>query len=396
MSSSLVRKVLMVLVALAIVAALVYAFRPKPISVDVAVIKKGPMKVVLSEMARARIKDRYVVSTPIAGNVLRLELHPGDRVAAGAVLARIVPSAPPLLDARTKAEAEARAAAAEASHKQTKAAIERANLLLDRARHELGEIRTLQQQGAANEDTRERAELEEKLRVQDLASAKFAESMAAHESAMAKVALQKIKDKNISDDHLEVRAPVEGVVLRVLAPSGGVLGPGTPLLELGDPSALEIVCEVLTADAAKIHAGSKASLERWGGDALNAHVRLVEPSAFTRISSLGVDEQRVNVVMDLDEPREKWVLLGDGYRLEAKISLWERDNVLVAPEGSLFRKAGQWSVYSFNNGVATVESVKVGQRNGLEVQIEEGLIEGQKVLVYPGDRVTAGSKVVAR
>lgn len=374
------------------VAAVFVVLRPRPLQVELVKVRKGMMSVTINEVARARVKDQYTVSAPLAGNVLRLELRPGDHVDAGAVLARIVPAAPPLMDARSKAEAQARVAAAEAAHKQAQAAIARAELIQQRASHELEESKRLEKNGIVSEDARERAELEAKVRAEDSASARFAAKMAAHEAAMARVALQRLSGE-AHEEHLEVVAPASGVVLRVLAPSSGVRAAGTPLLELGDPAALEVVCEVLTADAVRIHPGNKVVLERWGGGPLQGRVRLVEPSAFTRISSLGVDEQRVAVIIDLTTPREQWSTLGDGYRLDAQITVWEHDGEKVASEGAFFRRGADWFAFVVVQGKAELRRLKLGQRNGQDAQIEEGVEEGDALVLFPGERVLPGLAV---
>jgi HlyD family secretion protein len=194
-----------------------------------------------------------------------------------------------------------------------------------------------------------------------------------------------------------VRAPVRGVVLRLFQESEGVVQPGTPLMEIGDPAALEAVVDVLTTDAVDIRPGAPVRLERWGGDtALSGHVHRVDPSAFTRLSALGVEEQRVNVVLHLDEPRSRWAALGDGFRVEASILTWEGRNRLLVPGGAVFRQGEQWAVYVVEAGRARLQTVVIGRRNDSEVEVVRGLREGAKVVLYPTDNVGEGVRVAGR
>jgi HlyD family secretion protein len=389
------RRVAWIAAAMVVVAMVVVAWLPKPVAVDVAKVTRGPMRVTVDEAGRTRVKDRFVVSAPLGGNVMRIELRPGDRVKAGDVVARIVPAASPLLDTRTRAEAEARVAVALAGQKQAEAAVNRATLAYERSMHEQEDAKRLAQTGAISQDSRERAELEARVRAEDVASAKFAVQMSNHEVVMAQTALRRVTGKD-GGESFDVPAPADGVIIRVTQPSGGVMPPGTPLVELGDPKALEIVCDVLTADAVRLHSGAKVDLDRWGGDPLHGHVRLVEPGAFTRISALGVEEQRVAVVVDLDDPAEKWTSLGDGFRLDAHLVVWEEPSVLVVPSSAVFRHEGAWVAYVIANERAELRPVEVGQRNGPEVQVLKGLSEGEQVLVHPSDQVRAGVRVAPR
>ena len=259
------------------------AWMPKPQAVDVGEVTPGPMRVTVDEVARARVKDRYVVSAPLAGNLARIELRAGDRVKEKTVVARILPVDPPLLDARSRSEAEARLAQAQAARLQANAGIGRAQVAADHAKSDFDQASTLAKQGAISPTEKEHAEVELRLRNGELVSAKFAAQVADHDVEVATAALAQIRSGQ-KGEQFEIRAPVEGSVLKVLHESGGVVGPGTPLLEIGDPAALEVVSDVLTSDAVRIKEGAHVSLERWGGDPLAGHVRTVEPSAFTRIA----------------------------------------------------------------------------------------------------------------
>lgn len=381
--------------AVAVVGGLAWAWQPKPVVVDVAPVTRGDLTVSVEEVARTRVRDRYVVSAPLGGSLLRIELRPGDAVRAGGILARIAPMESPLLDPRSKVETAARSAAANAGERQARAAVARAELASKHAADELDRTRRLAEGGSVAPEAVTRAELEARLRAEELASSRFAEQMAAHEAAMTRAALARF-DATRTGDGFDVPSPVDGRVLRVLAQSAGPVQPGTALLEVGDPAALEIVTEVLSADAVRIASGAPAVVDRWGGPSLRAHVIRVEPSAFTRLSALGVEEQRVPVVIDLDEPRERWASLGDGFRVETKIVLEERKAVLRAPVGAVFRHDNAWAAYVFEEGRARLAPVKLGARNDVDVEITAGLGEGARVVVHPSERVKNGVKVVDR
>lgn len=392
----IVRRVVLAIAAGATVVAIAAAFRPRPLEVEVAPATRGDLVVTVDEMGRARVRDRYVVSAPIAGNLLRMELRAGDEIDAAAIAARIVPMQPMMLDARARAETQARAIGAAASQKQASAAVARAELASQHATDELERARKLAMSDSIAPDALTRAELESRLRVADLASARFAERMASAEVDTVRAVLRRFDPAQSPLESFEVCSPIKGRVLRVLHESAGPVQPGTPLLELGDPSALELVVDVLSADAVGIRPGAPVQVERWGGDELAAHVRLVEPSAFTRLSALGVEEQRVPVVVDLDAPRAKWGTLGDGFRVEVRIVTAQPRGVVMVPLASVFRHERGWAVFAAREGRARVVPVELGARSDVAVEVTRGLREGETVLVHPGERVADGARVVAR
>jgi HlyD family secretion protein len=382
-------------VAVVGVAGVVYAWRPKPLPVDMAKVTRGDLVVTVDELAKSRVRDRFVVSAPLAGNLVRIDLRAGDAVAAGTVLARISPMESPLLDPRTRAEAASRSAAAAAGERQAAAAVSRAEIASRHADEDLETARRLVASGSLAHDALTHAELEARLRSEELASARFAAQMARHEAAMAKAALARFSD-GVSREGFDVSAPIAGTVLRVVAQSAGPVQPGTPLVELGEPAALEVVTDVLSADAVRIPAAARVTLERWGGRPLAAHVRRVEPSGFTRLSALGVEEQRVPVIVDLDEPREKWAALGDGFRLEAKIVIEDKRDVLRAPIGAFFRHRDGWATYATAEGRAHLVPVQLGAKSDADVEIIQGLAQNDTVIVHAGEKVAEGVKVTAR
>lgn len=317
------RVVLTVLGMLLLAGLAIVATRPRPVEVDLATVARGDLRVYVEEDGRARVRDRYVVATPTAGTLARLEHHPGDTVEAGAVLARIRPLTPARLDARARAEAQARAA------------VERAAMAAEQAKQERPRREALARAGATASAELEYVQFEERSRAEDPRSARFVAEVAAYQLRMARAAVGQMAGGRT--DELEVTAPVAGRVLRLLQENEGAVAPGTPLLERGDPGALEVVVDVLTQDASRIRPGARVLLTRWGGADLDGRVRLVEPSAFTRLSSLGVEEQRVNCVIDLASPREAWTELGDGWRVEARILVAEARDVVIVPQSAGWR-----------------------------------------------------------
>jgi HlyD family secretion protein len=392
------KRSLWIALALGLIAMIVAAFLPKPIPVDLVVVERTAVRVTVDEDGRARVTDRYVVSAPLSGNLARIELDPGDRVHENAVIARIVPLARPLMDASTRAEAEARVAASAAQRRQAQATIERARAALTFAENQTARQRQLVSQGTIARDALERAELDVRSAREELTSAEFGARVTGHQLEMARAALVRFgANAAPADEQMELTSPIDGSVLRLIQESAGVVQAGAPLVEIGDPAHLEIAVDVLTSDAVHIERGDRVIIERWGGDRdLEGHVRTVEPSAFTRTSALGVEEQRVNVVIDLDSPRRHWQRLGDGYRVETRIVVWEEENVLAVPASAVFRRGEGWAVYRVREGVARLTRVRIGRRNALSVQVLGGLREGDKVVAHPSDRVTDGIEVAPR
>lgn len=384
----ILKRLMWVALSLTVIAAVVISVRPKPVPVEATVVAQGELIVTVDEDGVSRIKDRYVVSAPIAGNLVRVELDPGDIVQAGDVLARILPQEAPLLDARSREQAEARVAAARASQRQAEAQVERARAALDFATEDAESARNLFQRGAVSRQDLERSELELRARQAELTSAEFASNVARHELQMARAALSRMSaGRDGKEEQFEVRSPVTGQVLTVYQKSGGVVQPGTQIIELGKPEALEIAVDVLTSDAVHIRAGARARIEEWGGAPLQGRVRLIEPSAFTRISALGVEEQRVNVVIDLEAAYDEWKALGDGYRVQARIIVYERAEAVQIPWSALFRWDQRWAVFVVVDERAQLQAVEVGRRSDTHAEILEGLQPGQRVVLHPSDRV---------
>ncbi len=388
------RVILGILGGALLIGLLLVAIRPRPVEVDLAAVRSGSVDAYVEEDGRARVKDRYMVAASTSGTLARLEVHAGDTVARGAVLARILPLAPMLLDARSRAEAQARVSAAAAGLAQARATVERAATALEQATQDHDRQTSLAAGGVITPAALELSTFSKRARVEELRSARFGAEVAASQLALAKVAAGQISAG--ATDELTATAPVAGTVLRVIQESEGAVAPGTPLLEVGDPGALEVVVDVLTQDATRVSPGARTVLTLWGGDDLVGHVRSVEPSAFTRLSALGVEEQRVNVVIDLDSPREAWRSLGDGWRVEARILVDSATGATIVPQSAVFREGDGWAVYRVEDKIARRTAVGLGVRNGLEAQVTTGLAPDDTVVVFPGDRVADGVRVVAR
>lgn len=380
---------------LGVVGLLVFAWMPKPVPVVVQAVDRGDVVVTVDEDGQTRVKDRYVVSAPLAGHLERIELRPGDMVKKGQTVARLVPLSAPLLDVRSREQAEARVAAANAALRQSRAQVERIQTSLDFANKELQRQKGLAAQDVISQQALDKATLDQRSLEAELTSSKFGSQVASYELRMAEAALGRAKGVKAAGDseQLEVTSPVDGRVLRLINESEGVVQAGAQLLEVGDPAALEVVVEVLTKDAVNIQPGAAVSIEAWGGAPLQAHVRRVEPSAFTEVSSLGVEEQRVNALVDLDSPYEQWNALMDGFRIEARIVIASAKGVMRVPMSALFRRDEGWALYAVQDERALLRRVEVGKQNGLQAEIVSGLDLGDQVVVHPSDRVADGVRV---
>jgi HlyD family secretion protein len=359
--------------------------RPEALPVETARAARRALQVTVDEEGETRVRDRYVVAAPVAGRVARITLREGDAVRVGTVVARVFPAP---LDPRTRDQAAARLGAVEDARRAADAAALQARAAHEQAHRSWERARQLAAQNLIAAEERERAELEETTRARELESAEFRAQAAAHEVELARAALAGDRQP------IAIRSPVGGRVLRVPEPSERVVVAGTPLLEVGDPSTLEIVADLLSAEAVKVRPGAPILVEGWGGAGmLRGRLRVVEPSAFTKVSALGVEEQRVNVVGDfVDSPGA----LGDRYRVEIRIVVWQGDSVLTVPSSALFRRGEGWGVFLVEAGRARQRDVVVGHRTPFDAEIVEGLRERDVVIRHPSDRVAEGVKVAPR
>lgn len=397
------RKAIFWILAALVVAALIWAStRPIPIDVDTAPVARGPLVVTVNEDGMTRIKERYVVSSPLGGRLSRVDLKAGDPVVAGeTIIALVEPTDPQLLDARSRTQAEALVRAAKAGVERAAAELERAESAHRYAETELKRKQQLFADRLISEAEMEEAEFRANAAAAEWKSAQKGMQIADFELDQARAALLHAAPSESEGNGEEVRfpvtAPIDGRVLRVVQESSVVLTPGTPLVELGDPTDLEVIVDVLSTDAVKIRPGAEVIFEHWGGDEpLLGRVRLVEPAAFTKFSALGVEEQRVWVVIDFTVPLELRQTLGDGYRVEARIVIWQADDVIQVPTGALFRQGEIWAVFVEEDGLADLRVVERGQSNGLQTQILEGLQMNETVILHPSERVEDGALVVRR
>lgn len=375
---------------------LAWAFRPSPVAADFVTVQRGDLEVTVNEEGRTRVRDRYVVSAPLPGRMRRIDLEPGDPVIAGkTVVATFEPADPVLLDVRSRAELQARASAAEASVGRARAERERLQAEAALAESELKRLRRLLEERVISAREMEIAERQAEAAARAVQSAEFAVRTAQHELEMARASL--LQSRSGRATTIPLLSPVDGVILRRLQQSEAVVPTGQPLLEIGDVHDLEIVADLLSSAAVRVQAGQPVIIEHWGGEhPLRGRVRRVEPSGFTKISALGVEEQRVNTVIDFEEPPKDRGAIGDGYRVEVRIIVSSRQNVLKIPTASLLRHGDDWAVFVVEDERAVRRVVSVGQRNALEAEVTGGLNEGERIIAYPSDSIANGVRVSAR
>lgn len=390
------RRIVLALIAVLVAWGLFQGFRPQPVEVDLGTANRAPLRVTIEQEGRTRVIDRYTITAPVDGYARRVQFDVGDAVEHGAMLVALEPLRAEVLDERRRAEAKARIAAAETS---VSAAEQRANAAASNAslaQKELERMRALRPAGHVSAEVEDRAASEAERSTAELRSAQFAVATARHELEAARTAL-KYAASGSSAEPVAVRAPVAGQVLKIPRKSEGTVAAGQPLIEIGDPRALEVEVDVLSADAVRIRPGTRVVFERWGGEGtLQGVVRVTEPAGFTKVSALGVEEQRVWVIVAFTSPREQWQRLGDGYRVEASFILWESGDILQIPASALFRDGSGWAAFAVEQGTAVKRRVEIGQRNGLSAQVVSGINAGEQVIVHPDDRVREGVRVVAR
>jgi HlyD family secretion protein len=387
------------LIAVGLVALVLFlALRPRPVDVELATATRKPMRVTVDEEGRTRIREKFLVTAPVGGIVSRIELDPGDRVTRGQAIATIQPGRPPLLDARTRAELHARVDAARAALDRARAEAQRAVTARTHAQSEARRLRPLHTAGAVSDSELETYETQVRAAEDGHRAAAHAVEFAAAELQAARATLSDADaDRAPLARVVTLRAPVDGAILRRLRESESVVPAGEALVEIGDPHRLEIVADFLSTDAVAIPAGTPVIVDQWGGGrSLQGRVRRVEPAGFTKVSALGVEEQRVNVIIDFLDPVEAWKALGDGYRVEARAVLWEQTNVLTVPVGALFREGESWATYVVREGHAELRTVTIGHRTDREAEVTAGLREGEQVVVHPSDALRAGIRVALR
>jgi HlyD family secretion protein len=379
---------------------LVFAFRPRAVSVDVDPVARGNLLVTVEDEGKTRVHDIYVISAPVTGRMRRIDLHVGDPVAAlQTVVAEIEPVDPSFLDPRSEAEAQANVRAAESAEKEARADVERAQAEADFARRAFDRARELIEQELIAQADLDEAERSYRTQRATLMTAQAALDRRAYELQRARAQLlSPVEAQHGRDDCacIELRSPVDGEILQLLEQSEAVVAAGTPLVDVGNPRDLEIVVDLLSEDAVKVEAGQRVIIDDWGGERpLEGRVRLVEPYGYTKISALGIEEQRVNVIIDITSPRAEWGRLAHGYQIDARVVLEERTNVLKVPLTALFRDGADWAVFVAEDGHARLRHVTLGARTGVETEILDGLGEGDSVIVHPSDRISDGVRVAA-
>lgn len=386
-----------VLISAAVVAALVaVAVWPTTVPVELVALSRGPLVVTIDDEGMTRIRERFVVSSPLAGRVLRIELEPGDPVKRGQVIARVRAEAPPLLDARARAEAQAAVESSRAALGRARAEEQRARATLAQAQRELARVQELSRTGLTTRQDVESRTADAQVADESANAAAFAVRAALSELQRSEARLAPM-GPDTTGRVVTVAAPVDGVVLKRIRESESVVPAGDPLVEIGNPHQLEIVADLLSTDAVRVRPGSRAIIEQWGGDKpLDAKVRRVDPAGFTKISALGVEEQRVNVVLDFVDPVAAWAALGDAFRVEVRVVTWEAKDVLKVPTAALFRQGDAWAVYLVDQGRARRTLIMLGHQTGQEAEVVSGLTEGARVILHPGDTLADGARVKER
>lgn len=391
------RRLIYVALLLVLVAGFAWALWPRPVGVETAVISRQDIAVHVEEEGKSRIREIFTVSAPIAGRMSRVDLHAGDAVIQGeTVVARIRPAAPALLDARARRVAEAARDAAAAAVDLARAQLAQAEAQRTFLRGEADRAAALAARGAVSERAYDKAAL-------DLTAAE-----AAVESAQASLVVRERELESASaalivgeaaaegtDCCTEVRAPATGEVLRVLTESEQVVQPGQPLMEIGDPADIEIEVELLSSDAVRVEPGATATVEGWGGPPLGAEVERIDPSATTKVSALGIEEQRVTAILRLSGENAASSALGDGYRVTVRITVWEGSALVAVPVGALFRSGSSWAAYVVREGRASLSPIEIGQRNSDFAEVRSGLAEGDVVILHPNDQIADGVRVAA-
>jgi HlyD family secretion protein len=388
----------LLILGLLLAAGLIYGFMPRPVPVDAFTTVKGPLAVSVEEEAKTRVMERYVISAPMSGYLRRIDLKVGDPVERDQVLAVLEPVRADALDARSRAQATAQVSAAEAALAAARENARAAGAADQLARQELLRIESLTAARFLSAQAADQARSNASRSQAVQQAAEHAVNVARFQLDTARVALTGTASlqSGAKAETLNVRAPVQARVLKLLRESEGTVRAGEPLLEVGNPETLEIAAEVLSNAAVRIAPGGRVLLDRWGGAPLQGTVRVVEPAGFTKISALGVEEQRVRVIVDVTSPREAWQRLGDGYRVEASFIVWEAGDVLQVPTSALFRHNNGWAVFAIARERARLLPVRIGERSGLRAQVLDGLQAGDRVIVHPDDKVRDGVRIEVR
>ena len=378
---------------------LINALMPKPIAVEVGATTRGPLTVTVLEEGKTRIRHRYLITPPVAGYLNRVPVRAGDRIEAGkTILATIQPQPASFLDPRARAETEARVKGTEAARMQRETQVERARAALYLAQKEMARAKELKKSGAIATKEWDTAENQVNILSRELHTSEFGLQVAEFELTQARAALTQVQTPATENiDPLKIIAPVSGYVLTVYEESARMLPAGTQIMEVGDSTDLEAEIELLSSDAVGVQPGAEVSIEQWGGEKpLRGKVTVIEPGGYTKVSSLGVEEQRVKVRVEFVDPLPPGTMFGDRFRVEARIVTWHGDSVLQVPTGALFRRGGDWMTFLFEGGKARQTKVEIAHNNGITAEVRSGLSEGQRVILHAPDAVANGATVQAR
>jgi len=393
---SWLRKLGWVAGAALVVAAIAMGFAPRAVLVDTAPVERGVFEVTVREEGKTRVVERYVISSPVAAYARRLEFDVGDTVQEGETLLYLEPLRSQVLDPRARAEAEARVAVARAALLAAGEEVPAAEADAAYAASDIGRVRELYSRGAMSQTELDLAEATALRTAARLESARRGVEVAEYDLEAAQTVLHysAAEDGGGGTETVSVLSPITGRILSLIRESEGVVNAGQPLIEVGDPALLEVEVEVLSADAVKIEPGTEVRFERWGGEGtLDGVVRIVEPVGFTKISALGVEEQRVFIVANIVSPAERWQRLGDQYRVDAVFIVWRGDDVVNVPSSALFRNGEGWAAFVIEDGAARLREVEVGQRSGLRAEIRSGLTVGEILIVHPDDSIEDGTSI---
>lgn len=388
-----------VIIGVAVIVLVVWGFWPQPLAVEAVLVNQDSMAVTIEEEGRTRVHERYVVSAPVDGVACRIDLHVGDPVKQGQLLLTLSPLESQVLDPRSRAAAEARVAAAKSALESARQQAESAEATRLFQENEVNRLRPLFEKGVVSRGEFEKAQTGLRVAEAALKASRHGVEVARYEAEAAETALRYSAGSvgGEAATQVPIRSPIDGKILKVPHECAGPVRTGDPLLEVGDPTELEVEVDLLSADAVKVKHGMRVLLDRWGGERpLEGRVRIVEPVGFTKFSALGVEEQRVLVIVDIVSPKEAWELLGDGYSVEARFVLWEHESALQVPASSLFRHADGWALFTIEDDRAKMRPVQVGQRNGLRAQIVEGVSAGEWVIDHPADEMEDGQRVTQR
>ncbi|MFZ6799643.1 efflux RND transporter periplasmic adaptor subunit [Undibacterium sp. Di24W] len=397
--SKLKRNLLIAAGSLLLIVLLVWAFKPKPLSVEVAKVTQGRFERAVQEYGKTRVRNRYIISSPLTGRVGRVLLKQGDSVIQGDTVAILWPLAPVLLDERSRAEQNARVASVAALLARAQANVVRAIAAKEQAQADLSRSEALARQGFVSPNQNESGRLNLRLRIQEQETARQEENAARHDLEQSRAALKQFAQAPLggAQPSFAIKAPVSGKVLKILQQSEATVAAGTGLLELGDPSKLEVVVDLLTEDATQVRPNAPVQLLNWGGaGAINGQVRWVEPAAFTKVSALGVEEQRVYVLIDIISPVSQWQMLGDAFKLDVRVLVQVVDNAIMVPVSALFPIGSRSSVFVLEKDHAILKEVSVEARNGVSAWVKDGLTVGTQVIVYPDSKLKNAEKIRVR